>query len=115
VPQPCCVTPGRDRRKREMKLGGPQGWSGRGMKQRKSFVSILDGPAPDNSLYHLHHPDSLTALKAALLYCRVKYEGESHENLKLHDANGAAIFTLLLCCPVAFLQCTAICRPLFKP
>ena len=43
------------------------------------------------------------------------YEGESHENLKLHVANRATIFTLLLCRRVAFLHRTATCRPLFKP
>ena len=32
----------------------------------------------------------------------------------VHVANGAAIFTLLLRCPVALLHRTAICRPLFK-
>jgi len=43
------------------------------------------------------------------------YEGESHENLKLHIASGAAIFTLLLRRRVVFLHRTATCRPLFKP
>ena len=43
------------------------------------------------------------------------YEVESHENLKFHVANGAAIFTLLLRRRVAFLHRTATCRPLFKP
>ena len=33
----------------------------------------------------------------------------------VHVANGAAIFTLLLRCHVAFLHRTATCRPLFKP
>jgi len=43
------------------------------------------------------------------------YEGESHENLKLHVASGAAIFTQLLRRHVVFLHRTATCRPLFKP
>ena len=43
------------------------------------------------------------------------YEGESYENLKLHIASGAAIFTLLLHRLVTFLHPTATCRPLFKP
>jgi len=43
------------------------------------------------------------------------YEDESHENLKLHVARVAAIFTLLLRRRVAFLHRTATCRPLFKP
>ena len=43
------------------------------------------------------------------------YEGESNENLKLHVASGAAIFTPLLCRHVAFPHRTATCRPLFKP
>jgi len=42
-------------------------------------------------------------------------EGESRENLKLHVASGAVIFTLLLRRSVAFLHRTATCRPLFKP
>jgi hypothetical protein len=33
----------------------------------------------------------------------------------VHVASGAAIFTLLLCCRVAFLHCTATCQPLFRP
>jgi len=43
------------------------------------------------------------------------YDGESHENLKLHVASGAASFTLLLHRRVSFLHRTATCRPLFKP
>ena len=43
------------------------------------------------------------------------YEGELHENLKLHVASGAAIFTILLRRRVAFQHRTATCRPLFKP
>jgi len=48
-------------------------------------------------------------------HCGRFYEGESHGNLKLHVASGAAIFTLLLHHHVAFLHRTATCRPLFKP
>jgi len=33
----------------------------------------------------------------------------------VHVASGAAIFTLLLGCRVAFLHRTATCQPLFKP
>jgi len=33
----------------------------------------------------------------------------------VHDACGAAVFTLLLRCHLAFLHHTATCRPLFKP
>ena len=44
-----------------------------------------------------------------------RYEGESHENLKLYVASGTAIFTLLLCRRVVFLHRTVTCRPLFKP
>ena len=43
------------------------------------------------------------------------HEGESHDNLKLHVASGAAIFRLLLRRRVAFLHRIATCRPLFKP
>jgi len=43
------------------------------------------------------------------------YEGELHENLKLHVASGATIFAPLLRRRVAFLHRTATCRPLFKP
>jgi len=43
------------------------------------------------------------------------FEGESHENLKLFVASGAATFTLLLRRRVAFLHRTATCRPLLKP
>ena len=43
------------------------------------------------------------------------YEGELHENLKLHVASGAASFTPLLRRRVAFLHRTATYRPLFKP
>jgi len=43
------------------------------------------------------------------------YEGELHENLKLHVASGAAIFTLLLHRRVSFPHLTATCRTLFKP
>jgi hypothetical protein len=33
----------------------------------------------------------------------------------VHVASGAAIFTLLLCCRIAFLHLTNTCQPLFKP
>jgi len=38
-----------------------------------------------------------------------------HCSFLVHDASGAAIFTLMLCRRVAFLHCTATCWPLFKP
>jgi len=45
----------------------------------------------------------------------INIRGESHENLKLLVASGAAIFTLLPRRRVALLHRTATCRPLFKP
>jgi len=45
----------------------------------------------------------------------LKNQMTEHCSSLVHVASGAAIFTLLLCCHVPFLHCTATCRPLFKP
>jgi len=44
----------------------------------------------------------------------LKRRMKEHCSSLVHDASGAAIFTLLLRRRVAFLQRTATCRPLFK-
>jgi len=59
--------------------------------------------------------NNTVALMLCLRNWQVLYEGESRENLKLHVASGAAIFTPLLRRRVAFLHRTATCWPLFKP